>query len=503
MCVEITRAASIVIGRISALAGQDPEFRAALESVLDGLLDTRQAPNDDGAKVEEVSPSVEHDERPQTEPDRDALVMPAESIAAPPAVAPTIQRPPREPVQTDLSAIEARCRLKAEGARWAAERQRQIQEGMSFGTAIGPYDRELIARAKQIGCFLWMNGPSRPQPEDLGLWDVLARCFEMAAEAATLLRECALDVKMEELLRQCLDVAAEAQSALRSAVTAVGAPTDTEQQSLYEWLRKTAAERRVYIERHLRSDDPADPHAWADIQSRIQAVREACRKVLDRERQRTNCLGQIRYHANQIRENGSRDHDWNIIAQAADEIVNYGVPPSNREIREIMLPIIDFAPESDGFPPSFHLVLREARNYLAGQDAQPLSHEEAVPTAEVQAVRRFLGGTSLVLIGGESRDYAEQAIKEAFGLEEVVWLDWREHQSTERFKPYITRSNVRVVALLIRWSSHSYGELKRYCDRYGKLFVRLRSGYSPNQFANRIMAQCGDLLRQETGSWKR
>jgi hypothetical protein len=54
--------------------------------------------------------------------------------------------------------------------------------------------------------------------------------------------------------------------------------------------------------------------------------------------------------------------------------------------------------------------------------------------------------------------------------------------------------------VLTRWSSHSYGELKRFCDRHGKLFVWLPGGYSPNQFASQIMAQRGDLLRQETGS---
>ena len=425
MSAELNTAASIVVGRISTLAGQDPEFRAALASVLDGLLDTSQAPNGHGTKVEEVSPPVQRDERPQTEPDGDAVVILAEPITASPAVATAIPRPPREPVQTDLSAIEARCRLKAEGTRWAAERQRQIQQGTPFSTAIGLHDRELIDRAKQIGCFLWMNGPNRPQPEDLGLLDVLACCFETAAEAAALLRECPLDMNAEDLLRQRLDVAAEAQSALRSAVMAVGAWNDTEQQAIYEWLRKTAAEKGIFIERHLRSDDPADPYAWAEIQSRIRAVREACRKVLDRERQRTDWLGRIRYHGKRVALDGGTDHDWRVIAQVADEMVGDGVPPSNRDLRDAVLPIIDIVPTLDGFPVGFQLVLREARNFLGQQEAQPSGQKESVPTAEVQAIRRFLEGTSLVIIGGDSRDYAQQAIKEAFALEELVWVKSR------------------------------------------------------------------------------
>ena len=498
MSLEIANAASIVVGRISAMAGQDPEFRAALASVLNGLLDTRQAPKDDAVQVEEVSPSFENDEQLQTESDNDEVVMAAEPIAASSAITPTIRRPPREPVQSDLSAVEARCRLKAEGARWAAERQRQIHEGIPFSTAIGPHDRELIDRAKKSGCFLWMNSPKQPRPDDIGLFDVLASCFEIAAEAAALLRECAFDMKAEDLFRQCLDVAAETQSALRSAVMAVGAPTDTEQQSLYEWLRKTAAERNVYIERHLRSDDPADPYGWADIQSRIQAVREACRESFARQRQRTDRLKRIHYHTQRVTSGNGTDHDWQTIAQVANEMVNDGVPPSNREIRDALLPVIDFLPRSDGFPLAFQLVLRETEKYRAGKDVRSSSQDEAVPTAEVQAVRKFLAATSLVIIGGECRGPAQQALKEAFALEDVVWLDSREHRSIERFKPYVARADVKVVALLIRWSSHSYGELKRFCDGHGKLFVRLPAGYNPSQVANQIMMQCGDLLGQDT-----
>jgi hypothetical protein len=103
-----------------------------------------------------------------------------------------------------------------------------------------------------------------------------------------------------------------------------------------------------------------------------------------------------------------------------------------------------------------------------------------------------------VIVGGESRDHAQQAFKKAFALKDVIWLDWGEHQSIERFMPYITRADVKVVVLLIRWSSHSYGDLKQYCDRHGKHFVRMPAGYNANQIANQIMAQCADLLGQDT-----
>ena len=277
MSAGLNVAVGIIVDRISALMGQDLEFRSALACILDGLLVTEIGLDADLAKAEEVSLSAAPAEQPKL-PDSTPTTAVQEVAVV------MIRQLPREPIQTDLSAIESRCRLKAQGACWAAERQRQIQQGMPFSTAIEPRDREIIERAKRSNCFLWMNCRNPPRPDDLGLFDVLASCFETVAEAAALLRECTLNMKAEGLFRQCLDVAAEAQSALRSAVMAVGASNDTEQQSLYEWLKRKAAEKRVYIERHLRSDDPADPCDWAGIQSRIQAIREACREVLDRDR---------------------------------------------------------------------------------------------------------------------------------------------------------------------------------------------------------------------------
>ena len=52
-----------------------------------------------------------------------------------------------------------------------------------------------------------------------------------------------------------------------------------------------------------------------------------------------------------------------------------------------------------------------------------------------------------------------------------------------------------MVLLAIRWSSHSFGDVQEFCDRHGKLLVRLPSGYNPNQVAHQILAQVGHRLR--------
>ncbi len=51
-----------------------------------------------------------------------------------------------------------------------------------------------------------------------------------------------------------------------------------------------------------------------------------------------------------------------------------------------------------------------------------------------------------------------------------------------------------MVLLAIRWSSHSFGDVKAFCDRHGKPLVRLPGGYGAHQVASQILAQCGGRL---------
>jgi hypothetical protein len=495
MSIALPESAHIILDRIVTLAKHDVDFRLALADVLESL--SASAVVVDEIPGDEATTPVEAMLGPPEEPAQPLVIDDAPYGPELPPANQIRPRQPREPIQTDLGSIEVRCHLKAEGARWAAERQRRVRNGTPFSTAVAPYDRDLLGRASELGCYLWMNGPNQPIPTDIGLLDVLGSCFDVAADAAALLRECAFEVEDDDLLKRCLDVAAEAQSALRSAVMAVEATTDTDQQSLFLWIRNTVEEERVFIDRHLRATDPADPYSSADIQGRIQTIREECQAAIERQVQRTRWLSRLQYHAKLIRERGSNDHDWSIVAQVTDEMVRDGIPPSNREIRDVMLPIIDNVPRSDAFPPAFVLVVREAEAYRATRNLQRPDRTDMEPSADVLAVRRFLEGTTVVIIGGDSRDHAQQALKEAFGLEDVVWVDSKEHQSTDTFRPYVQRPNVRLVVLLIRWASHSYGGLKRFCTRHGKLFVRLPGGYNPNQLASQILAQCGYLLTQE------
>jgi hypothetical protein len=121
----------------------------------------------------------------------------------------------------------------------------------------------------------------------------------------------------------------------------------------------------------------------------------------------------------------------------------------------------------------------------------------ALPTARVAEAARLLLGKSVVLIGGNPRPNSHAALKAALGLKELVWIETKVHESIDKFEPYIARSDVALVLLAIRWSSRSFGDVKRFCDRYDKPLVRLPGGYNPNQVAAQILAQCSRELGDE------
>src|SRR5205807_7334441 len=131
----------------------------------------------------------------------------------PPPVLPV--SPPQPQVgDTDLPIIEARCRLKAEAARWAGERQRRQRAGAEYLADLEPADRTLISRARALpDCFLWMCHREAAVPGDLSRYDDLAGCFEAAADAAAVLATVAAHPDDDEPYAKAMDLAAEAQSA--------------------------------------------------------------------------------------------------------------------------------------------------------------------------------------------------------------------------------------------------------------------------------------------------
>jgi hypothetical protein len=513
MTTELESTLTAAMERLLLLATQDADLRTQLRKLSQVFL---QLTDDQAAKPEEPSapvPSAVVDSAAIAAADVQVAVSnPWERNAAEGAIKEklpelTLGRSlPREPARPiypapqsareDFGIIEARCRLKAEGARWAGARRRLMSEGTSFYMEIDPKDRDIIARAKALpNCFLWMCHSSGPSPANLALYEILAGCFETVAQGIVLVRQIQEEPDLDAgEFETALDLLAEAQSALRVAISTMDGPVDSDQAEVFHWLKTTANESQIFIQRYMRLDDAAEPAQWPAILARIEEAEARVQQARRRRNERKRLFGKVRHKTALVLNDpaGAADH-WQILINTVSELVDSGVPASSRELRELIIPVIEHLPEQTEVPPQFTLVLREIDRFMATcppPEAMPV----AQPSKEVIQAAKLLHGRSLVLIGGDKRPGSYQALKAALGLRDLIWIETRAHESIEGFEPYVARTDVAAVVLAIRWSSHSYGDVKDFCDKHGKPLVRLPGGYNVNQVAAQIMSQCSERL---------
>ncbi len=418
-------------------------------------------------------------------------------------------RVPAEPTATpkldgedvDLAVVAQRARLKAESCRWAIERRKRTKDGAWGPEEIQVGLQALIARGKALpNCYLWMLERGRWLPDDASM-EQIAAAFEnlgLALEIESSLatgREQPDDVNVDVLA-----LVAECQSALRIALMDLPDPEiDQEQLATFQWLKAITRSRQVYIARHMRLDDPASPKDWYEREQRLMAMQESLAERTKRARETAQAFNKLRYHARRIQAaplDADGSEDWSRVLETVDRLLASGVKPSSKELRELVIGVVERAPESAANSSGWRLVDEHIDEYLALQEAEQVEPRAARQrTAEVEAAAELLRGCRVVLIGGHERPRSRDALVREFELGELVWITSHEHESLDAFEPDIVHPATTLVILMIRWSSHSYGGVKSICDRRDKLFVRLPGGYSPNQVAAQVLAQVGDRLR--------
>ena len=399
----------------------------------------------------------------------------------------------------DLPQIAERTRLKADATRWAAERQRRLEAGEPYGGELEQRRLDLVAKARAIPrCLLWMCRQEFTA-EYPSWYEDLSGSFDAVSDLSEMLAEMTAEPEQPEGFADALRLAAEAQSALKVAVESLnpGRP-DWDQLRLYHWLRSAVAERHIWVDRHMKADDPADPANWKDLRLRIQEVKESFHSLKGKDKRRKKGLNKIRYLFKQMEENPEidREEQWTAVVQTATELVQAGLPPSNSELRESLLPSLDDLPDEIETTKEFALILREIERYLDSRTPE-IDTDIVVgggrSSAEVDRAADLLEGKAAILIGGVKRPEAAEAIEDALRLKELIWIEGRD-QSYVDFEPDVSREDVAVVLLAIRWSRHGFGGVKTYCDRYGKPLVHLPTGYNPNQIAHQILVQAGERL---------
>ena len=382
----------------------------------------------------------------------------------------------------------ARCRGKVEALRWQAESHRRLWEGVESPVEEILIDAEMLEWAdKLVACFYWLDDQDASESADISLLDDVAGCYEAVAEAMVLLAGAGALGRDGAGAPAGGGVPVDAPSGPQAAPCArrpgpVGGLLASPRAGLPQPRLPQEAHESRRPRRPERVAGPGRPHRVA--------VRE--RRAVPQQKSR---IERMRQHLQGIRDGNATEQDWQSVVDVVEEMVKDGVPPSNREVRDLLLPVVDDLPVPvvDDLPPGFRLVLRELDRFLATR---------AGPEGGGRLRHPRRGEGSGPVTGRTQRRPDRRCPpprgpvrpRRALGLRELIWIETKEHQSIESFEPVIARPEVALILLAIRWSSHAFGDVRQYCVRHGKPLVRLPGGYGLHQVAAQILAQCSELL---------
>ena len=332
--------------RLIELAADDDELRADLRVLAESIL-AATAPRAGAAGATGSNHALaEGDEVDARQADEPRLELTLGRTAAPksdPGPVESARKPSQRRPSDELVDLESRCRRKAAAAHWAAERLRRAREGNDFPVEQVPDDPEMAAWAERLmDSFYWLQSSAGTTPADVAVVDHVGGCFEAVAGALALVRGILNEHPgRPKGLERSLPLVAEAQSALRSAIQRLGSAADPDQLEIFEWLKATAARHHVYITRFMRADDAADPAGWDGLLARIESAPGAGKQSRLAESQVQRIQNAVKHIQE---ETGNKNDNWLALINAVNQVVGEGVPPSHREIRELLLPLVDELP---------------------------------------------------------------------------------------------------------------------------------------------------------------
>lgn len=337
---SIRDALALIVAELSDCPPQLPELRAAITTVTNWLNTQPEA---------------------DPEPLRSGIEPPSDSRSQTHETPTRIDagRPRHSDVSdNDLALIAERCRLKAEGARWAVERDGLLRDGADFSFDVRPGDQDIIGRAREIpNCFLWMNQPRSDIWSRSENYLLLADCFETLAECIEAILV-TTDLKDRAHFMAAIEMMAEAQSALRTAVSRVESHPDSDQQMIYYWLRNRANQDRFYISRFMKISDPADPGRNDDIHDRAFELLELVTPDQHLATQIERGMAKARHHVERLAsaEDASDEYDWSRAAESIESVIECGVPCDSQELVELVAPFAEQLVDQD-WPQGFQDLL--------------------------------------------------------------------------------------------------------------------------------------------------
>ena len=284
---------------------------------------------------------------------------------------------------------------------------------------------------------------------------------------------------------------------------------DADQDWVFRWLKEQTSERGVFLNRHMRLHDAAEPENYEELAGRIEAAKAKLSSLSKQRKQRDNLFGKIAYALKKLAADGggteafSADHaQVAAIDKAVTGLLADGLPASDKRLREMLLPVVGRLPEGVG--PELSRVLAEIDQHLDRQhaEAEEESGDGDGPEDELLArARELTRGRHAILIGGQPEEAHRQRLERDLALESLRWLRVAHGESFEvSAGPALSNDDVTLAIVMTRWRSHRDGPAARsICRDRGIALVELPGGYGSRRVAHELMAQASDKLAQMQG----
>ncbi len=393
----------------------------------------------------------------------------------------------------DLDVIERRCKLKAEACQLAIAKVEKPDDVEVRGKI-----SDVITRAKkEPNGILWMLLPDGSRPartEQPGVEGMrrLERLYVNLGKAVELTRRSREKVSNETVKKQALELLAETNSALREAVKDTWLQrADTDQEETFTFLNLVTSSERVFLDRHMRRDDPADPNAHGDVARRLNELASRVEAGDQKKREIDKAFKVLKYHAAQIATGEVAEHHWKKLDTVCKDLEERDVSLHDarwRGMLEELLKAGSQAPEQFGV---IRDILADLRGELKPGGGSTQARRES---EDVQRVSAALRGKRVVMVGGERDHLQERAIVERLGFD-LEWVELREHASALPLRQAIQKSGTALVLILVRLSGHHHGDAaKDVCREEGVAFVNLTAGFNPARIAHEIVQQASEKL---------
>jgi len=398
--------------------------------------------------------------------------------------------PRKEPSNDSLGLVQRRAHWKAEACRWAVERRALAKDADANADVIRKRDEELRSEREPLeDCFAWMLDPYRRLPGDTRMRQI-ADCYDNLALAA----ECTLKLIAAGGLEptppaDVLYPIAESQSALLSALEAAELRGDSDQRDLFDWLKAQTLRHRIYVDRHMKLDDPADFTGSEALAARMRAV---TREILDRQqssRQHEKLLSKLRYHLDKwVEAEGTSHHDLESIELALGEWMEIGYSPTDAELRKVLESVARHLPEGQDLPKSVERAMR-------GGAAKPAENGSSRKKPQMVArATELLRGRRVVLFAGAPRPQPREALEGTLELGELLWTEFSATEAVASLEEHLD-SGVDLMLVALRLSPTLTQTFKDLCAGAEVPLVWLPSGYGPGQVAHQVVRQVGASLQ--------